>query len=159
MIDLEEIKNQLLSGKVVEDIFKNFDWKNFEESVSNVFIENDFFVRKNFRFKTKRRYEIDIVAVKSPLVICVDCKGWASGRYKTSALRKATSKQEERVNEFRKFVKRNPIAKEILKIKNTFSFSSLLVTLVEESLITENKTHVVPFEKLNTFLLEIERYT
>ena len=78
---------------------------------------------------------------------------------KTSALRKATSKQEERVNEFRKFVKRNPIAKEILKIKNTFSFSSLLVTLVEESLITENKTHVVPFEKLNTFLLEIERYT
>ncbi len=159
MINLEEIKNQLLSRKSVEEIFKNFDWKEFENTIAEIFRSNEFVVRQNFRFKAKRRYEIDLVAVRGNICLCVDCKGWSRGRNKTSALKKAVVEQENRLKEFKKFLKKNFIAQKILRTENTSLFLPLLATLAEEDIIKQNQTCVVPFEKLNAFLLEIEKYT
>ena len=71
---LEKIKKRLLSGREIEDIVENFDWKQFEEIIEEVFDTNGFKVHRNFRFKTKKRYEMDLIAVKNEKALCVDCK-------------------------------------------------------------------------------------
>jgi len=108
-MDLEEIKTQLSKGKSVEEVLEKFEWKGFEEAVAEIFRENDFLIRKNFRFRTDRSYEIDLVATRSSIAICVDCKQWCKGRYKKSGLKQAAVQQEKRVEEFKRFVEKNLI--------------------------------------------------
>lgn len=158
MIDLEQIKKLILQGNTVEDILSKFDWKKFEQTISEIFTSNDFNVWKNYRFKTERRFEIDVVASKGDIIFCVDCKSWSGGRYKKTGLKYAVREQEKRVKEFKKFLKKNLIAQDILKIKPTYTIRPLIVTLLEEDLVSENNTFVVPAWKLNTFLLELNNY-
>ncbi len=41
-MELEEIRNNVLAGKNIEDILKKFDWKKFEKIVAGIFENNDF---------------------------------------------------------------------------------------------------------------------
>jgi|YelNatPaOPRAMG01_1025707.scaffolds.fasta_scaffold11203_3 hypothetical protein len=150
---LEGVKRE----KNVEEELKNLDWKGFEKAVQEIFELNEFKVKRNFRFKTKRRYEIDLIAIKDRFNFCVDCKRFGKGRYKKSEILKAIKKQEERNKELKKFLRSNMIAKESLKIKS-MKFYPLIVTLFEEEVIKENQTFVVPVWKLNSFLNEVENY-
>ena len=158
MLDLEGIKTQLMKGKTIEDILEKYDWKNFEKIIAEIFRENGFYTKQNFRFKTKRAYEIDIIAVRNNQVFCIDCKWWGRGRYKKTGLRHAITSQENRVRKFTKFLKKNPIAKGLLKLNSKYKVYPLLVTLHDEDLIKENDTFVVPAWKLNRFTTEIENY-
>ncbi|HKZ45487.1 MAG TPA: nuclease-related domain-containing protein [archaeon] len=158
IVELEEIRKHLASGKTLEEALEGFDWKEFEQAVEEVFRSNDYRTLRNFRFKTKRRYEIDIIAIRGSRVFCVDCKEWDRGRYKKSGLKMAVSKQEERLKEFLKYVKANPILKSKLKLGMKFESFSLIVTLLQEDLAEENGTLVVPIWKLNNFLIESEKY-
>jgi Holliday junction resolvase len=155
MINLEELID---SKKSIEEILEKFDWKDFERTVSEIFERNDFRIKNDFRFKTRNRHQIDVVAIKENKVFCVDCKQWGRGRYKKYGLKKATKEQEKRVEEFKKFLKKNLIAQKMLKIGLNNKFYSLIVTLLQEDMIKENKTFVVPVWKLNSFLVELERW-
>jgi Holliday junction resolvase-like predicted endonuclease len=155
MIDLEKIKAKLLNGKKIEDVLEKFNWKEFEEVIAEIFRKNNFRTKQNFRFKTKRRFEIDLIALKRNLVFCVDCKEWSKGRYKKTGLRYAVKNQKERTEELKKFIKNNPIAQSSLKIDEKHEFHPLIVTLLEEDLVEENNVFIVPVWKLNNFLIEI----
>ena len=158
MVDLKELAKQLQTGKNIEDILEKTDWKNFESIVSNIFKENDFSTKQNFRFKTKRRYEIDVIAVRNNSIFCIDCKWWNKGRYKKSGLMSAIVSQEKRTKEFGKFLKKNPIAKNLLHVKSGYTVYPLLVTLHDEDMIKENETFLIPVWKLNRFITERENY-
>lgn len=155
---IDEVEAQLRKGKSIEDIFEKYDWKKFESVIAEIFQENDFHILQNFRFKTKKRYEIDVLAVKNNRIFCVDCKWWGRGRYKKSGLKNAVTLQENRVKELKKFLKKNLIAKSMLKIKSRHMVYPLIVTLHEEDMIKENDTFVVPAWKLNKFITEIGQY-
>lgn len=157
-MELKKIRKDILSGKPIEEILKKFNWKEFEEFVAEIFRENDFRVKQSFRFKTKRKYEIDIVTIKQNIVLCVDCKEWSKGRYKKSGLKNSAKNQEKRVKEFKNFLKKNLIIQNLLKIDLKSKFYSLIVTLLEEGLVIEGHTFFVPIWKLNSFLLEAEEY-
>jgi Holliday junction resolvase-like predicted endonuclease len=146
MVWLEKIKARLLKGEEIESILKDFGWRDFEEFVAEFFSSNDFNVKRKVRFKTDKRQEIDIVAERMNYIFCVDCKKWARGRYKKSALRKAAEKQEERCEELKKFLKDNK------------KYIPLIVTLYEEDILKFNSTFFVPVWKLNKFLTEVEEY-
>jgi len=158
MTELEEIKVQLMKGKTIEDILEKLDWKKFESIIAEIFQENRFYTKQNFRFKTKKRYEIDVLAVKSNRVFCIDCKWWGKGRYKKTGLKNAVISQEKRVKGLKKFLKKNPIAKSMLKLNLVYAAYPLIVTLHEEDMIKENDTFIVPVWKLNKFVTEIEHY-
>ncbi|MEK6909599.1 MAG: restriction endonuclease, partial [Candidatus Aenigmatarchaeota archaeon] len=79
---LDKIESQIKQGKNIEDILEKYDWQKFEGIITEIFQENGFYTRQNFRFKTKKRHEIDVIAVKGNRMICVDCKWWSRGRYK-----------------------------------------------------------------------------
>ncbi len=158
MIDLEQIKSKVLEGKELEAVLENINWREFEEFVAEIFRHHGFAVKCNFRFKTKNRYEIDLVAIKGKIIFCADCKEWSAGRYKKSGLRNAIKNQEIRMKEFKKFLKNNTIAKTMLSLPLKYDMHALIVTLLEEDLIKEDSTTVVPAWKLNSFLLELQNY-
>ncbi|MBU5537537.1 MAG: restriction endonuclease [Candidatus Aenigmatarchaeota archaeon] len=155
---LEELEFQLKRGKAIEDVLEKYDWKKFENVVTEIFKKNGFITKTNFRFKTKRNYEIDIIAVRNNKIFCVDCKWWGRGRYKKTSLRQAAINQENRVKEFQKFLKKNPLAKSMLKINPGYTIYPLITTLHEEDVIKENNTIFIPAWKLNKFLIEAEQY-
>ncbi|MCS7135190.1 MAG: restriction endonuclease [Candidatus Aenigmarchaeota archaeon] len=139
-VEINRIVNELAQTKNIEDLLEKYNWKTFEDFVEFVFQQHDFKTKKNFRFKTKKRYEIDIVAERD-VVFCVDCKRWGRGRYKKHSLIKSSEKLLERVGEFKNYAK---IKKQVLP---------LIITLWDEGFYMENKTFFVPIWKLNEFLL------
>ncbi len=140
---LEEIENLVREGKDLEDIFSIISWKEFEEKIEEIFKTHGFKTRKNFVFKTSKRFEIDILAEKRDLVFIVDCKQWGKGRYKISSLKKAAEKNLERMKELQNtLLGRN---KKIIPI---------IVTLLDECFYEHDGVYIVPLFKLNNFLLQ-----
>ena len=79
MVDLAGMMKEMESGKELDEILQKYDWKFFEGFVSDVFKENDFQTKLNFRFKTTKRFEIDVVAARNNKIFCIDCKWWVGG--------------------------------------------------------------------------------
>jgi Holliday junction resolvase-like predicted endonuclease len=83
-------------GADFERVCSFLQWKEFENVAVVAFEQNSYSVEKNLRFKhAGRRWEIDVVGFKKPIVLCVDCKHWHRGMY-PSALRKIVEEQVER---------------------------------------------------------------
>jgi len=140
---IEEIENLIRSGKTVEEVLSFISWKEFEEKVEEIFRIHNFKTIRNFRFKTAKRFEIDIIAEKRDLVFAVDCKQWNKGRYKISALKKAAERNLERAKELQNtLIGRN---KKVIPI---------IITLFDETIYEHNGVFIVPLFKLNSFLLE-----
>jgi Holliday junction resolvase-like predicted endonuclease len=75
-------------------------WLEFEEMVSYVFEENGYKVLRRFRFQAEgRRWEIDVLAMQRPLIVCVECKHWTRGLSETAA-KKMVDTHLEKVNVF-----------------------------------------------------------
>lgn len=71
-------------------------WKEFEAISALILERNGYVAARNLRFKhAGRRWEIDIVAYRRPLVICADCKHWRHG-ISPSRLRSVVREQVER---------------------------------------------------------------
>ena len=52
-------------------------WQEFEGIAAIALERNNFSVKKNVRFTyAKKRNEIDLVGLKKPIVLCIDCKHW-----------------------------------------------------------------------------------
>jgi Holliday junction resolvase-like predicted endonuclease len=158
MIDIEKIKDRILKGEEIENIVENIDWKQFEELVMEILKKHDFTTFQNFRFKTERRFEVDIIASNENNVLAIDCKQWNRGRYKKTSLKYAVKEQKYRLEELKKFVKNNPITKNKFQINKKTEFIALIITWFEEDLLKHDDTFVVPIWKLNQFLLSLSEY-
>lgn len=159
MLNIEEIEKRILSGEQIEEIIKNIDWRSFEKLIGSILEKHNFYVNYNFRFKTRNRYEIDILAIKFDKILVIDCKHWGKGRYKKSSLKAAVKNQLKRLKELKKFLQNNPIAQQKLKIKyESVKFITLIVTWFEEELIEYKNILIVPIWKLNDFLLNLSNY-
>ncbi len=152
MIRLDDLVSSVRGGREIEDILRGLDWRGFEKMVSRIFEENGFRTTRNFRFKTEHRYEIDIIASRPRTVVCVDCKEWSMGRNKKHALKKASIKQKQRTEQFKKFISENPDTLESIHIVDEQEFYPIMVTLYEESIKDVSNVKIVPVWKLNTFL-------
>lgn len=87
-------------GADLEYVCSFLGWREFERVAVMAFERNSYEVVENVRFKhVGRRWEIDVVGFKKPLVVCVDCKRWRRGMY-PSTLKKIVEKQVERTFAF-----------------------------------------------------------
>ena len=146
MIDLREIERRVLEGEELEDILSEYEWKDFEHLVAYILERHEFQTFTNYRFKTDRKFEIDVIAVKENIVLVIECKMWSRGRYKLSALKQVAKVHLEKLNELKKF---NPFFIQGKKV------IPLVVTLFEEGIVEHEKVIFVPLWKLNTFLLNL----
>lgn len=73
----------------------NSGWSTLEELVRALLREHGFTCRRSIYIKLAgRRYEVDLLAWKRDILLCIDCKRWA--RVRASALRQAALNQKRR---------------------------------------------------------------
>jgi len=83
-------------GADFERVSRALGWLEFEEIVAHVFEENGYRVGRRFRFQAYgRRWEIDVLATRKPLIVCVECKHWLRGLSNSSARRIAENHLEK----------------------------------------------------------------
>jgi Holliday junction resolvase-like predicted endonuclease len=83
-------------GADVEQVSSLLCWQEFEEIAAFTLRNNSYVVAKNVRFKHGgRKWEIDVVGCRKPLVVCVDCKHYHHGM-SPSAMQKIAEAQVQR---------------------------------------------------------------
>jgi Holliday junction resolvase-like predicted endonuclease len=145
-------------GADLELISKLLSWQEFEEIAAFALKNNGYTVQKNVHFTHEgKRWEIDVVGCKKPLVICVDCKHW--GRAITpSALSKIVDAQVDRSQAFADSL---PNVK--LKIPCTqwekAKFVPAVLSLIQSCYKYVHQVPVVPVLQLQNFIAELPLYT
>lgn len=144
-------------GGDLECVSSFLDWKEFENIAAIAFERNGYSVTKNLRFKhAGRRWEIDIVGCKKPVVVCVDCKHWHYGMY-PSAMRRIVEEQVERTS---------ALAESLPNLTEKIgcvSWSRVKLVPAILSLLTArskfyNKVPIVPVLQLQDFINQLPAY-
>jgi Holliday junction resolvase-like predicted endonuclease len=87
-------------GADIQCISDFLKWQEFEYMAALALEPNGYAAKRNVRFKgSGRRWEIDVVGCRKPLVVCIDCKHWHHGMH-ASTLNGVASAQTERVAAF-----------------------------------------------------------
>ncbi|MDQ1254718.1 MAG: hypothetical protein QG646_3988 [Euryarchaeota archaeon] len=144
-------------GVDVERVSRLLTWEEFEDLGISILNNSGFEVKKHFRFKSpERRYEIDILASKSPLILSIDCKHW-----KRSWQRAATSKAAEaQIDRTKALIGLLPTLENRLEIKNwkRVKIAPLILILSIAPQKTFKKVPIVPIYNFRSFLTEILSY-
>jgi len=144
-------------GGDLERVSSFLDWKEFENIAAIAFELNSYSVTKNLRFKhAGRKWEIDIVGCKKPIVVCVDCKHWHHGMY-PSAMRRIIEEQVERTFALAESMPK--LAEEI----DCASWSRVKLVPTILSLMTARskfykKVPIVPVLQLQDFISQLPAY-
>jgi hypothetical protein len=77
-------------GADPERVATELRWQEFEGLAAHILDVEGYATAKHFIFRNSaRKYEIDVLGAKEPMVLCVDCKhwhrGWAPSRIMTAA--------------------------------------------------------------------------
>jgi len=145
------------SGADIERVCSFLSWKEFEDIVFWAFEANDFSVKKHFRFSSfGRRWEIDILGFKEPIVVSADCKHWRHG-WRDAASLKAVKSQIERT---KALVETSLSLSERMGIKEwrLVYFIPLILSLVPSAFKFYEKTPIVPVLQLRDFLQDMPAY-
>ncbi len=129
-------------------------WKEFENLAAEAFKTNNYNVTKNFHFKhAGKRWEVDLLACKEPLVVCVDCKHWHHGWSRASIV-KAVEMQTQRA---KALANEYPMVYEKLKLE-TWKYALFIPTvlsLIPGTFKFHNKVPIVPVLQMQNFLNEL----
>ena len=145
----------LRGAATVYEVSRYLDWREFETLAARIFDDNEHIVFQNYRFTLGfQRNEIDIVAIKSPLVIAADAKHYsATGR---GSIKKAVAAQKKRAERLAQHISVGsncPFSGEGITV-----ILPLIVTMLEECFRIHEKTVIVPIFKLNAFLNSLDHY-
>jgi hypothetical protein len=144
-------------GADLERVSSLLSWQEFEKIAAIGFEQNNYQVIRNMRFKQDdRKWEIDIVGYKKPIVVCGDCKHWHHGMH-PSTLKRIVHEQTMRTNALF-----NALPK--LSGKITFAewenpkFVPAVLSLVAAGSKFYDKVPVVPVLQLQDFLSQLPAY-
>jgi len=142
------------SGADFERVCRVLEWIEFENIAAMAFEANNFTVKRRFRFKwTQRRWEIDVLGCREPLIACVDCKHWSHG-WRESAIRKAVEAQALRTKVLAEALP--SLQKEIGLVQwRQATLIPVVLSLVPGPLKFYNKVPIVPILQLQNFLNEL----
>jgi Holliday junction resolvase-like predicted endonuclease len=144
-------------GADVEHVSSFLRWQEFEEIAALALERNGYVSANNVRFKHGgRRWEIDVVGCRKPLVLCVDCKRWQRG-VKPSALGKIVEAQVERVRALADTLP-SPLLKVACVKWNKAKFVPVILSLVPSSFKFYDEVPVVPVLQLQDFLAQLPAY-
>ena len=139
-------------GTDVERVCKVLEWKEFENFSAAAFEKNNFFVKRNFRFKTTKRWEIDVLAYSEPIIFSVDCKRWRRS-WGNSAITRIAIAQAKRTEELANNIQY--IQRKIgLDNWKRATFFPVVLSLFPGSVKFYNRVPVVPILQLQNFIDE-----
>jgi hypothetical protein len=121
-------------------------WQNFERLAAFIFEKNDFEVRVNIvKTLQRKKRQYDVIARKNNRTLLVECKKWAGNRYRLSGLKKAIGQHKERVAFYEQVTNEEAVP--------------LMVTLIEEEIRVYEGVPMIPVQKLNAFIGELDSHT
>lgn len=121
-------------------------WQEFEEIVKQVFDENGYETSFRVVFKdTEGKSEIDVVAEKYGRIIAIDAKNYSKGWHRASAIKNQAVKHLDRCIRYSRLKGRGVMP--------------VIVSFIDDSIFFHSGCLIVPFEKLNDFILNIHRYS
>jgi len=138
----------------LERVCNLLSWTEFESIAAQAFEANGYRVMKNLRFKqASRRWEIDVIGLKKPLILCVDCKHWKRG-WQRAATVKAVEAQIERTEAFAKALP-NYYQKARLEGWETATLLPIVMSLTPGPYKFYNNVPIVPVLQLQDFINEL----
>lgn len=144
-------------GADVENVSGFLRWQEFEAIAAIALERNGYLTTKNVRFKHGgRRWEIDVVGCRNPLVLCVDCKRWQHGMT-PSALKKIVEAQVERARALSDTLPSPALKIECVKW-NKAKFVPVILSLIPSSFKFYDNVPVVPILQLQDFMIQLPAY-
>ena len=145
-------------GADVEHISNLLCWQEFEEIAALALKNNGYTVQNNVRFKHEtKRWEIDVVGCKKPLVICIDCKHWQRA-ISPSALKKIVDLQAQRTLALADSLPNINLKLECAKWDKA-KFIPAVLSLIPSAFKFYQKVPVVPVLQLQDFIYQLPAYT
>lgn len=149
--------NAVNLGADIEHVVSFLQWREFENIAARILEENNYTVKKNFRFKySERKWEIDIIGFKKPLAICIDCKHWHRGMHR-STLKRIVNAQVERVIALAKFLP-NPSKKIECNSWNLVKLIPAVLSLIQGQFKFYDNVPVVSILQLQDFIHKLPVY-
>jgi Holliday junction resolvase-like predicted endonuclease len=144
----------LAMGADIERVSAFFSWQEFEEIATLALEKNGYAAVKNVRFKNEgKRWEIDAVGCRKPLVLCVDCKHWRRG-LKQSMLRRIVDAQVKRTRALLNTLPAVSLKLECTKWKKA-KFVPVILSLIPSNLKFYRNVPVVSILQLQDFLIQL----
>ncbi len=144
-------------GADIETIGSLLCWQEFEEVTALALQNNGYTVQKNVRFKhVDKRWEIDVVGCKKPLVVCVDCKQWQRA-ITPSALLRIVDLQAQRAEALAETLPNSKLKLDCTKWDNA-KFVPAVLSLVPSGNKFCNKVPVVPILQFQDFISQLPAY-
>jgi len=157
----------------IKRISEILNYVGFENLVQEILSRNNYITRKNFRFSDKsnfksetlqKRYEIDVIGIKSKYILLIDAKQWKR-KDSYSSINKAADLQFRRAHAltknpkvFSKLIQELLGDKTNLKKRLPFILIPLIVTLENNSFrINNNQIPLVSIYEINSFLQELQK--
>jgi Holliday junction resolvase-like predicted endonuclease len=132
-------------------------WQEFEEIAAEALKINGYIVYNNVRFKHgSRRYEIDVVGCRKPLVVCIDCKRWQHS-IAASALRKIVEEQSRRTEALADFLPNAKLQLECSKWDRA-KFVPAVLSLMQGAYKFYYEVPIVPVLLLQDFIGQLPLY-
>jgi len=123
----------------------DISWREFEAEVRKICEAHEFNTLFRYNFKDEYgRAEIDVIAEKGRILLCIDAKLYSKNRYRVSQLKKEAEKHVKRCERFSKKVGKKAIP--------------IITTLIDDFIYYYEGCIIVPFHFLNHFLAEIYTY-
>ncbi len=145
-------------GADVEHVSNLLRWQEFEEIAAVALERNSYIVAKNVHFKQAgRKWEIDIVGCRKPLVICIDCKHWRHGTG-PATLKRIAEAQVERTRALAEALPNVSLELECTKWDKA-KFAPAILTLMPVSFKFYDKVPIVTVLQLQDFLSQLPAYT
>jgi Holliday junction resolvase-like predicted endonuclease len=145
-------------GADVEYVSNMLRWQEFEEIAAIALERNGYTAAKNVHFKhIGRKWEIDVVGCRKPLVICIDCKHWRHGT-SPSALKRIAEAQVERTHALAESLPNITLELEFTKWEKAKLVPAIL-TLMPVSFKFYDKVPIVHVLQLQDFLSQLPAYT
>jgi len=141
-------------GVDFEHVCRLLGWIEFESMAAQAFEANGFRVLKNFRFRhADKRWEIDVLGCREPLMVCVDCKHWRHG-WSRAAVIKAVEAQTARTQAFADALP-NYYQKASLAEWESATLIPLILSLVPGPFKFHNNVPIVPVLQLQDFINQL----
>ncbi len=151
--------NKAIDARIdLDHLVETLHWREFEKICLIVFEYHDFYTIPNFRFSLKkRRFEIDVVSLRTPLIFAIDAKKWKSGR--SSGLKPMVKNHIQRVTYFANALKNQDIRKKLLISQwQQAIVIPLIVTSRTYDIQIFQKVPIIPFFRLNQFINDYSVY-
>ncbi|QOJ78211.1 hypothetical protein IG193_05400 [Infirmifilum lucidum] len=126
-----------LAGHDIVSLALNSGWSSLEELVSHVLSESGYRTYRTVRFRFQgRRFEVDVLAFKTGLALCIDCKRWK--RLREGMLRRAAEAQHARCGILSKALEAGLLIYDVPA--GEYKMLPLIVSLYEPSTVIHSNT-------------------